>query len=106
MRTYAMTGGATGIGAEFRRQLQEAGHRVISVDIKEGDILAAWKEVVGEFIAQNSKPTKLKNKILFVRVLQPSVHCVLEQEFKPVILQKLKKRFGAGTVRSIRFSLG
>jgi NAD(P)-dependent dehydrogenase (short-subunit alcohol dehydrogenase family) len=40
MRTYAMTGGATGIGAELRRQLSVAGHRVISVDIKEGDILA------------------------------------------------------------------
>lgn len=40
MATYAMTGGATGIGAELRKQLQEAGNRVISVDIKEGDILA------------------------------------------------------------------
>ena len=40
MRTYAMTGGATGIGAELKRQLLEAGHRVISVDIKEGDVIA------------------------------------------------------------------
>jgi NAD(P)-dependent dehydrogenase (short-subunit alcohol dehydrogenase family) len=40
MRTYAMTGGATGIGAELRRQLLAAGHKVISVDIKEGDIIA------------------------------------------------------------------
>ncbi|MCB1688711.1 MAG: SDR family oxidoreductase [Halioglobus sp.] len=40
MRTYAMTGGATGIGAELKQQLQGAGHKVISVDIKEGDILA------------------------------------------------------------------
>ncbi len=40
MRTYAMTGGATGIGAELKRQLLDAGHKVISVDIKEGDILA------------------------------------------------------------------
>jgi len=40
MRTYAMTGGATGIGAELKRQLLAAGHTVISVDIKEGDILA------------------------------------------------------------------
>lgn len=40
MNTYAMTGGATGIGGELRRQLVEAGHRVISVDIKEGDIIA------------------------------------------------------------------
>jgi NAD(P)-dependent dehydrogenase (short-subunit alcohol dehydrogenase family) len=35
-----MTGGATGIGAELKRQLLAAGHKVISVDIKEGDILA------------------------------------------------------------------
>jgi len=40
MRTYAMTGGATGIGAELKRQLREEGHRVISVDIVEGDIVA------------------------------------------------------------------
>ncbi|MFT4517854.1 MAG: NAD(P)-dependent dehydrogenase (short-subunit alcohol dehydrogenase family) [Halioglobus sp.] len=40
MATYAMTGGATGIGAELKRQLGEVGHTVISVDIKEGDIIA------------------------------------------------------------------
>ena len=40
MRTYAMTGGATGIGAELKRQLLAQGHTVISVDIKEGDIIA------------------------------------------------------------------
>jgi NAD(P)-dependent dehydrogenase (short-subunit alcohol dehydrogenase family) len=35
-----MTGGATGIGAELKRQLLADGHTVISVDIKEGDIIA------------------------------------------------------------------
>jgi len=40
MGIYAMTGGATGIGAELKRQLQSQGHEVISVDIKEGDIIA------------------------------------------------------------------
>ncbi|WP_116364807.1 SDR family oxidoreductase [Parahaliea mediterranea] len=40
MGIYAMTGGATGIGGELRKQLVEAGHQVISVDIKEGDIIA------------------------------------------------------------------
>jgi NAD(P)-dependent dehydrogenase (short-subunit alcohol dehydrogenase family) len=47
MRTYAMTGGATGIGAELKRQLLDAGHKVISVDIKEGDILADLSTVEG-----------------------------------------------------------
>ena len=40
MGTYAITGGATGIGAELKRQLLAGGHSVISVDIKEGDIIA------------------------------------------------------------------
>lgn len=47
MRTYAMTGGSTGIGAELKRQLITAGHRVISVDIKEGDIIADLSTVEG-----------------------------------------------------------
>jgi len=40
MGTYAITGAATGIGAELKRQLLESGHEVISVDIVEGDIVA------------------------------------------------------------------
>lgn len=40
MGTYAITGGATGIGAELKRQLQQAGHEVITVDIKEGEVVA------------------------------------------------------------------
>ena len=40
MKTYAMTGGATGIGAALKAQLLADGHEVISVDIKEGDIIA------------------------------------------------------------------
>jgi len=47
MRTYAMTGGATGIGAELKRQLRQAGHRVISVDIVEGDIVADLSTAAG-----------------------------------------------------------
>jgi NAD(P)-dependent dehydrogenase (short-subunit alcohol dehydrogenase family) len=47
MRTYAMTGGATGIGAELKQQLRAAGHKVISVDIKEGDIIADLSTVEG-----------------------------------------------------------
>lgn len=40
MGIYAMTGGATGIGAELARQLRAAGNEVITVDIKEGDVIA------------------------------------------------------------------
>ena len=40
MSTYVITGGASGIGAAIARQLDSEGHRVLTVDIKEADILA------------------------------------------------------------------
>lgn len=40
MKTFAMTGGATGIGAAIKQSLLDAGHQVIVVDIKEADIIA------------------------------------------------------------------
>ncbi len=40
MGTYAMTGGATGIGAAIKQNLLDAGHNVIVVDIKDADIIA------------------------------------------------------------------
>lgn len=40
MGIYAMTGGATGIGAAIKQQLQSEGHKVIVVDIKDADIIA------------------------------------------------------------------
>jgi len=40
MGTFAMTGGASGIGAAVREQLAAAGHDVIVVDIKDADIIA------------------------------------------------------------------
>ena len=40
MATYAMTGGATGIGACLKNMLLQQGDTVIVVDIKEGDIIA------------------------------------------------------------------
>ncbi|ROS04777.1 NAD(P)-dependent dehydrogenase (short-subunit alcohol dehydrogenase family) [Sinobacterium caligoides] len=40
MGTYAMTGGATGIGAAIQQQLVDEGHRVIVVDIKDADVVA------------------------------------------------------------------
>lgn len=47
MAIYAMTGGATGIGAELKRQLLARGDEVISVDIKEGDIIADLSTAAG-----------------------------------------------------------
>ena len=41
MGTYALTGSASGIGAALASSLTDEGHRVISIDIKDADIIAS-----------------------------------------------------------------
>ncbi len=71
--------------------------------IDEGEILAAWREVVGDFIAQHSTPVRLVDGILHVQVLQPSVRYELDRTWRPEILKKLRAQFGAKTVKDLRF---
>lgn len=40
MRTYALTGGASGIGASLASLLRQQGHEVINVDMRDADIIA------------------------------------------------------------------
>lgn len=44
--------------------------------------------------------------MVYVRVLQPALHYDLEQVSKIDILRRLKQRFGAKTIRDIRFRIG
>lgn len=74
--------------------------------LKEHEVLTAWRDIVGDFIAGHSNPQSLKDGVLYVRVLQSTVHYELDRVWKPQILDKLKKRFGGRTVREIKFRLG
>ncbi len=47
MGTYALTGGATGIGHSIKQQLLAANHRLIVIDIKDADIIADLSEAEG-----------------------------------------------------------
>lgn len=47
MGNYAMTGGATGIGAAIKKTLLDAGHTVLVVDIKQADIEADLSSAEG-----------------------------------------------------------
>jgi nucleoside-diphosphate-sugar epimerase len=38
MANYVLTGGATGIGAAIKARLTAAGHRVLVLDLRDGDI--------------------------------------------------------------------
>ena len=72
----------------------------------EEEIIAAWAETVGPFFAAHSRPAKLQQGILVVRVLQPTVLFELERSWKPVILTRLRERFGGRKIQAIRFKVG
>jgi len=71
--------------------------------LNEQEVQAAWNDIVGDFLAAHSLPVSMRDGILIIQVLQPTVRYELERSWKPEILRKLKTRFGAKTVREIRF---
>jgi predicted nucleic acid-binding Zn ribbon protein len=74
--------------------------------LHEKEVIGAWSDIVGEFIAAHSAPVALREGVLYVRVLQPALHYELVQLSKRDILRKLKHRFGVRTIREVRFRLG
>jgi predicted nucleic acid-binding Zn ribbon protein len=74
--------------------------------LRESEIIAAWTSLVGEFIARHSCPMALTEGVLFVNVLQPTLHYELDRIHKMEILRKLKQKFGARVIRELRFRLG
>lgn len=69
------------------------------------DVVAAWRAIVGDFLATHSQPDTIQRGMLTVRILQPAVHHSLMME-KPRILARLKQKLGPGSVRDIRFRHG
>jgi predicted nucleic acid-binding Zn ribbon protein len=74
--------------------------------LEEAQVLSAWRELVGDFLATHSCPERLRDGVLYVRVLQPSIHYELDRSWKPRILENLRKRFGARRIREIRLRIG
>jgi len=74
--------------------------------ITESDIIAAWKEIVGDFIAAHSVPSRLNNGILIVQVIQSTVHYELDRVWKPEVVKKLRARYGARAIRDVKFRIG
>lgn len=73
--------------------------------VREEEITRAWSDTVGDWIAQHSSPSRLRQGVLHVQVLQPTIHYELDRS-KPEILRKLRERFGAKTIREVRFRVG
>lgn len=78
----------------------------LSERYSEQEMQAAWREIVGDFLAQHSHPLRLRQGVLQVQVQNPSVHYELSHKWKAHVLGKLRQRFGAAAVKEIRYVLG
>jgi predicted nucleic acid-binding Zn ribbon protein len=94
---------AVACGVAVQKVMKDLG---LGERLRAEEVLAAWHEVVGEFFAKHSAPQALKAGVLYVSVLQPTVHYELDRVWKRDILDKLKARFGHRTVRDIKFRIG
>lgn len=72
----------------------------------EEEMMRAWRDLVGDFIAEHSRPLKIQGGVLVVQVLQPTLHYDLERTLKGRLLKKIQDRFGARKIRDIRFMRG
>ena len=71
--------------------------------VDEQAVRRAWSAIVGDFIASQSEPEKIRGGILQVRVLQSSVRFELERTWKGEIARKLAAEFGADKIRGVKF---
>ena len=74
--------------------------------LNEAQVLGAWREVVGDFLAAHSSPIRLVNGVLHVQVVQSTVYYEMDRVLKPEILKKLKLRFGAKRIRDMKLRVG
>lgn len=98
---------------DLRKNISTAGDWVdrilsrqfFSESLNEEEVKSAWKEIAGDFIAANTDPVSVTEGALVLRVTQPAMRFHLEQ-LNPALLKKIKARFGAGRIKTIRFTLG
>ena len=69
------------------------------------EVLAAWREIVGDFLFQHSRPDSIVRGVLMVRVLQPTVHHVLAME-RPRILSRLQAKLKNSGIKDVRLKHG
>ena len=68
----------------------------------EANVVASWERIVGKAIAKRTKRINVRNKVLFVELLSPSMKHDLGYH-KSQMLELFKKEFGEGVVSEIVF---
>jgi len=101
-------------GTKYEKEVVTVASRVHRVfrglgleeEFTEQELAGAWREIVGDFLAQNARPGAMKRGVLEIVVLQPSILYMLERELKGKVLKNLQERFGPERIRAVRFKIG
>ena len=73
--------------------------------LDEYGVWPVWNDVVGNPVARNAQPEKIRNGTLFVKVTSP-VWMQQLQFMKELITEKLNQRLGSPVVKNIFFVVG
>lgn len=68
----------------------------------EANVVVSWERIVGKAIAKRTRRIYIRDKVLFVELLSPSLKHDLGFH-KPQMLELFKKEFGAEVVSEIVF---
>lgn len=66
------------------------------------EIARVWTQVVGHPLCLQAVPTKLKHRTLHIRMIQPTIHFVLEG-MREELLAKMQERLGKDRILSLKF---
>lgn len=84
---------------------EEMKRRNIPVDCREAEIVAGWEKTVGPVIFQQTRPDKIANGTLYLKVSSPAWMQQL-QFMKAEIIEKVNAALGKKTVGNIFFNVG
>ena len=77
----------------------------VDSQLKAYSIWGAWREIVGEAVADQTQPRSIRNRILFMDVSHPTWIQQL-QFLKPKLLEKINAFVGEPLLQDIRFRMG
>lgn len=77
----------------------------LSDGVDERRLKEVWGTVAGEFVAKHTVPESIRNGVLVLRVLQPTMKFHLQQ-LHGKLLENLRNELGDGVVKQIIFKIG
>jgi predicted nucleic acid-binding Zn ribbon protein len=77
----------------------------LSEGIEEERLKEVWNRVAGDFVARHTVPESIRDGILILRVLQPTMKFHLQQ-MSGKLLENLRRELGTDNIKQVIFKIG